>query len=31
MSEQINFISDMNKLNDLKYRKKPIIAEFYTE
>lgn len=31
MSEAVNVVSDLSKLNDLKYRKKPIIAEFYTE
>jgi len=31
MAEQIHFISDMGKLAELKYKKRPIIAEFYTE
>ena len=31
MAEQIQFITDMTRLQDLKYRKKPVIAEFYTE
>jgi hypothetical protein len=31
MAEQIHFISDMGKLSELKYKKRPIIAEFYTE
>lgn len=30
-SEQISFISDQSKLSDLIFRRKPIIAEFYTE
>lgn len=31
MSDKIHFVSDISKLNDLRYKKKPIIAEFYTE
>ena len=28
---QFQAVADLNKLNDLKFRKKPIILEFYTE
>ena len=27
----MQFISDIAKLNELKYKKRPIIAEFFTE
>lgn len=29
--EQIHHVSDMSKLSELKYKKKLIIAEFFTE
>jgi hypothetical protein len=31
MAEQIHNVSDLAKLNDLKFKKKPIVAYFYTE
>lgn len=31
MAEQIHNVSDLSKLNDLKFKKKPIVAYFYTE
>lgn len=31
MGENFHLISDMGKLAELKYKKRPIIAEFYTE
>lgn len=31
MTEPIAFVSDISKFRDLRYRNKPIIAEFYTE
>ena len=31
MTEQLHSVSDMSKLSDLKFKKRPIIAEFYTE
>ena len=31
MTEQIHNVSDLGKLKDLKFRKKPIVAYFYTE
>ena len=31
MSEQIHSVSDFSKLNDLKFKKRPIILEFHTE
>jgi hypothetical protein len=31
MTEHLHFLSDMGKLAELKYKKRPIIAEFYTE
>ena len=31
MAEQMHSVSDLSKLNDLKFKKRPILAEFYTE
>jgi hypothetical protein len=31
MTENLYYVSDIAKMQELKYKKKPIIAEFYTE
>ena len=31
MAENIHLVTDMNKLQELRYKKKPIVLEFYTE
>ena len=31
MAEQMHSVSDLSKLHDLKFKKRPILAEFYTE
>ncbi len=30
MSDNVYFVSDATKLSELRYKKKPIIIEFYT-